>query len=432
MRSTPVFARLPGRRAAILIVIDGLTPSVFENAVGDRSAPTLSALAEAGEYRRSLTTFPSLTPVCLASIATGVHPDQHHIPHLVWWNRGEERIVEYGSSFGAVRAAGTRRSLRDTIVGLNQEHLSKDVETVYEAVEDAGLVAAAVNITCYRGRHRYMPTVPGFAPPAFGPRRFFFYNLYESDPVGAPLAVRNRATGSTDEYAAAVGRWLVTRDGFDLLVYYLSDFDFASHLHGPDGAHEALARVDLAVRALVEAAGGLDEFLERYAVILCSDHGQTHVQQATRLEDHVNAPALVTASNRAAMIYTEEPRIAAASLDAVEAVDATFFLEGGTVVARRGGDDDVALLDEYPGGRERVEAALRNPNAGEVLVSAALGWEFTDLAGSHHSGGGSHGSLLEGDSTVPMLGIGIAPPARIIDIKDALLAHLGVGRAAVV
>jgi hypothetical protein len=31
-----------------------------------------------------------------------------------------------------------------------------------------------------------------------------------------------------------------------------------------------------------------------------------------------------------------------------------------------------------------------------------------------------------------MLGIGIQPPARTIDIKDALLAHLGAGRAAAV
>jgi len=85
-----------------------------------------------------------------------------------------------------------------------------------------------------------------------------------------------------------------------------------------------------------------------------------------------------------------------------------------------------------PAGASASRPALRNPNAGEVLVSAALGWEFTDLAGSHHAGGGSHGSLLAGDSTVPMLGIGIPPPARTIDIKDALLAHLGVGRAAVV
>jgi predicted AlkP superfamily pyrophosphatase or phosphodiesterase len=410
---------------AILIVIDGLTPSMFENAVGDSSAPTLSQLTAAGEYRRGVTTFPSLTPVCLTSIATGAHPDVHHIPHLVWWHRREQRIVEYGSSFGAIRAAGTRRSIRDTIVGMNRDHLSKDAETLYEAADNAGLTAAAVNITCYRGGHRYLPTVPGLAPATFGPRRFFFYNLYESDPIGAPLSVRDRAGGSVDEYAAAAGRWLVTRDGFDLLVYYLSDLDFASHLHGPDGVREQLLKTDGSVRVLVDAAGGIDEFLERYAVLVCSDHGQTHVHQAARLQDHVHAPAIVTASNRAGMIYTDEPRLAAASLDEVEAVDATFFLDEGNVVARRAGDEATALLDEYPLGRERVEAALRNPNAGEVLVSATPGWEFADLAGFHHAGGGSHGSLTAGDSEVPMLGIGIPPPGRTIDVKSAMLASLG-------
>jgi hypothetical protein len=67
---------------------------------------------------------------------------------------------------------------------------------------------------------------------------------------------------------------------------------------------------------------------------------------------------------------------------------------------------------------------LRNPNAGEVLVSAADGWEFADLAGLHHAGGGSHGSLTAGDSEVPILGVGIDPPARTIDVKDALLSTL--------
>ena len=81
-----------------------------------------------------------------------------------------------------------------------------------------------------------------------GPKRFFFYSLYESDRTGAPIAVRNRALGSIDAYAAWVGRWLVTRDGFDLLVYYLPDYDYASHAAGPDAAHEALARSDAACR----------------------------------------------------------------------------------------------------------------------------------------------------------------------------------------
>jgi hypothetical protein len=67
---------------------------------------------------------------------------------------------------------------------------------------------------------------------------------------------------------------------------------------------------------------------------------------------------------------------------------------------------------------------LQNPNAGEVLVSAADGWEFADLAGLHHAGGGSHGSLTTGDSEVPILGVGIDPPARTIDVKDAMLSTL--------
>jgi hypothetical protein len=80
----------------------------------------------------------------------------------------------------------------------------------------------------------------------------------------------------------------------------------------------------------------------------------------------------------------------------------------------------------------RAEAALHNPNAGEVLVSAAPGWEFADLGGGSHIGGGSHGSLAAEDSEVPMLTIGLGePPASITEIKALVLAHFGVGVARV-
>jgi hypothetical protein len=403
-------------KPVVLIVIDGLTPSVFEAA----DTPTLRFLLEHGTYARATSTFPSLTPVCLASIATGGHPDVHHIPHLVWWHRDEHRIVEYGSSFGAVRAAGFARSLRDTIVDLNARHLSREAETVYEALEGDGLTAAAINITCYRGRHRHLATLPG-VPAVNGPKRFFFYSLYESDRTGAPIAVRNRALGSIDAYAAWVGRWLVTRDGFDFLVYYLPDYDFASHAHGPDAAHEALVRSDTAVAALMDAAGGPESFLERYAVVVCSDHGQSKIERTARLDAGGD---LVTASNRAAMVYTAEPRVVAERLDADPAAGIVVFQEDGRVVARRDGDEDARLLDTVPNGRARASAALRNPNAGEVLVSAASGWEFADLAGAAHLGGGSHGSLEAADSEVPMLTIGIGgPPDSITGIKQLVVDH---------
>jgi predicted AlkP superfamily pyrophosphatase or phosphodiesterase len=409
-------------KPVVLVVIDGLTPSMFEAA----DTPALRFLAEHGTYRRAASTFPSLTPVCLSSIATGAHPDVHHIPHLVWWNRAEQRIVEYGSSFGAVRAAGLARSLRDTIVDLNARHLSRDAETVYEALEGTGLTTAAINITCYRGRHRHLATIPG-VPAVNGPRRFFFYSLYESDRTGAPIAVRNRALGSIDAYAAFVGRWLVTRDGFDFLVYYLPDYDYASHAAGPEATHEALARSDAAVSALMEAAGGPDAFLERYAVIVCSDHGQSRVERTTQLRSNGD---LVTASNRAAMIYTDEPRAAAERLDGEPSAGIVVFEEDRRVVARRDGDEDEALLDEVPNGRERAAAALRNPNAGEVIVSAAPGWEFVDLAGRGHLGGGSHGSLDAADSEVPMLTVGLdPPPASITGIKRLVTDHFAGGAA---
>jgi hypothetical protein len=407
-------------RKLVLIVIDGLTAAAFEAAVENGLAPTLGLLAREGRYRRALSAFPSLTPVCLSTIATGAGPDVHEIPHLVWWHRRERRLVEYGSSFGALRAAGLTRSLRDAIVDMNRRHLGAGAVTVFEALEDAGLVPAAVNFTCYRGRTLHAATIPG-VPPVLGPRRFFFFNLFESDPTGAPLAVRNRASGTVDAYAAAVARWLVVRDGFDFLVYYLSDYDFASHVVGPDEARRELAQTDAHVRVLVEAAGGLDEFLERYAVILCSDHGQTPVTDAARLEDaFAGLPVRVTASNRAAMVYGDDPSALAERLEGYPAVDVAAYLEDGEPVVL--GD-----IDAHPDGRARMAAALHNPNAGEVLVSAAPGWEFCDLGGRHHAGGGSHGSLTAGDSEVPMLTVGVDGDAeRIADVAGLVLSHLGV------
>jgi hypothetical protein len=444
-------------RKLVVIVIDGLTPSVFEAAADDARTPAFAFLAERGRYRRATSTFPSLTPVCLSSIATGAHPDVHHIPHLVWYDRGEQRLVEYGSSFAAVRRAGTLRSLRDAVFTMNERHLSADAVTVFEALEDAGLTTAAVNITCYRGRTRHLPTVPGLAPPAHGPRRFFYYNLFESDQTGARMGVLGRANGSLDAYAADVGRWLVTRDGFDLLVYYLPDYDFASHALGPAAAHDALVRSDRAIAALLDAAGGPEEFLERYAVVLCSDHGQTHVEHAVRLQDAFDglrlyrpgvpagADVVVTASNRAGMVYRldgcrEDARSLAARLDDEPAAELVLFREGEEAVARREGEElrfapsaegwatsgDASIL-AFPNGPERCWAALRNPNAGELIVSAAPGFEFADLGGRNHVGGGSHGSLAAGDSEVPMLTVGLDVEAEsITDVMPLALAHFGV------
>src|SRR5215831_1681523 len=421
----------------VLIVVDGMTPAAFERAIESGRAPTLSFLAEHGDYRQATSVFPSLTPVCLTSIATGAGPGVHHIPSLVWWSRQERRIVEYGSSFAALRAAGLTQGLLDPIFNMNASHLAPGALTIYEALEDAGLTAAAVNITCYRGRHRHQTTLPGVSRAAYAPRRFFFYGLFESDRTGARFAVRSRRSGSVDAYAAAVGRWLVTRDGFDFLAYYLSGYDYASHEGGPEGAaaEQALEQVDAAIGALFQAAGGPDEFLERYAVVLLSDHGQTSVEQAVRLEEpfaDLADQVVVAASNRAGQVYLlPGARVDAAELarrlDGFSAVELTARREGDEVVARLAGADVPVDKLDHPDAAWRLRSALANPNAGELLVSAAEGWELTDLGGRRNVGGDSHGSLIAGDSMVPILTLGVqAEIRRITDVAPAVLEHFGI------
>jgi hypothetical protein len=435
-------------RKLVLVVIDGLTPTMLEGTLGGAATPTLTALAERGTLGRATTTFPSLTPVCLSAIATGAHPDVHEIPHLVWWHRRERRLVEYGSSFSAMRAAGLGRTIRDTLVGMNAEHLGRSAVTVFEALADAGLATAAVNFTAYRGRTLHRATVP-FLGTVQGPERFYFYNLFQSGRTGAPLSWRKRAAGTVDAYAAAVGRWLVTRDGFDFLLFYLSDYDYASHAVGPDAATGVLARCDDAIGGLVLAAGGLDSFLERYAVVVMADHGQSSVREVAQLGDrfrHVD-DVLVAASNRAGHVYrladaAPTARELAQRLDGEPSAYVVLFGEGDAVVARRDGEElrvtesraghvlqgDAAILDQ-PDAVARAVAAVRCPNAGEVVVSAREGWEFRDLGGGHHLGGGSHGSLAATDSLVPVLTAGLRPgaaPRSVVDVAPLVLDHFGV------
>jgi hypothetical protein len=76
---------------------------------------------------------------------------------------------------------------------------------------------------------------------------------------------------------------------------------------------------------------------------------------------------------------------------------------------------------------------LTSPHAGDVLVSAADGYECVDWGGVSHVGGGSHGALSRGDSLAPLLFVGCGPeqPERqpqwaLRDIAPAICEHFGI------
>ena len=103
-------------RKLVLAVIDGMKPAMLERAIETGRAPVLQRIVERGTYVGGCTAaFPSVTPVCAATIATGRRQDEHRIPSMNWWSRAEKRYVEYGSSFSAARRFGIAKQLADTL-----------------------------------------------------------------------------------------------------------------------------------------------------------------------------------------------------------------------------------------------------------------------------------------------------------------------------
>ncbi len=463
----------------ILAVVDGLGPELLDQAIAEGVAPTIDWLA--GEGRRTnscVSTFPSLTPVCLSALVTGRHPAGSGIPSMSWYHRGEQRMVEYGSSLNAMLATGTRQMLDDVLVNLNMLHLSPRVKTVFEELDDAGWETAAVNTYVIRGRTRHSITRPtarrlarrvGVADAVYGPKRYFLGDLFFSDDTGAPL---NLGSG-VDRHSGHVGRWLVTRDGFDFLFFYLYETDAAQHRGGD--VIGAVAGADRGLEMLVEAAGGRERFLSRYAIMIVADHSQSAVTSISDAADALDGlrvyrggrgkrPAecdvALASSNRVSMTYLLESSAITVSEIARRALqdpaaDVVLHRRDGWFVAQRGagelrfrrggghtdargnsftleGDADLLPEGEYPNALERIEGVLDCANAGDVVVSAAAGYEFSDAGGGQHLGGGSHGSLNAADSLVPLITAGfdvrmqLPVSPSITDLTPLTVRHFGV------
>ena len=163
--------------------------------------------------------FPSVTPVCAASIATGTAPNRHLIPSMNWYHRGEGRYVEYGTSFRASQAFGFKRSLTDTIYNMNSEHLSRDTPTVFETLDDAGVRTAGTTYLMYRGRHRHelaaetaltRHRLDGLPPGRLRPARVLLRRPVRVAPDGLPLPARAAGRSATSTAAASAPTWSST------------------------------------------------------------------------------------------------------------------------------------------------------------------------------------------------------------------------------
>jgi hypothetical protein len=490
----------------VLCVIDAMAPAMLERAIAEGVAPTLALLVERGSYVPDcVAAFPSVTPVCAATIATGVGQDRHLIPGMNWFHREEHRYIEYGSSFRAAQRFGIARQLTDTVYNMNRAHLASDIETVFESLDDAGVRTAGTTYLMYRGRFRHEPqrdtaltrvAAALMRHPVMGPRELFYADIFASrrTPCRSALGM----PGVRDKHSGCVGSYLVEHDLFDFMLLSLPDNDWYSHKRGPESQVHSIAQADIQLARVMEPAGGPEEFLAEHAVVVMADHSQAPVSATIALQDELDELGVlgpsrggessyegepqiaVCPSQRAAMVYALDPaerdamRASVASLAlGIEGVDLVIWLERdaherpreGVIASRRHGelrfapggeladarglrwsvDGALAALaarvqdgrlhtPDYPDALARVWAALTCASSGEVLLSAASGYEFIDWGRQAHVGGGSHGSLHVSDSlgALVLTGLAAAPPPpqwSIADVAPRVLAHFGLDDA---
>ena len=109
-----------------------------------------------------------------------------------------------------------------------------------------------------------------------GPREFFYADIFASRRTGCRSQLG--LPGVRDQHAGCVGAYMVEHDLFDFLLLSLPDNDTHSHKHGPEAQATSLVAADQQIERLMHAAGGPDAFLEDHAVIVCSDHSQSEVE----------------------------------------------------------------------------------------------------------------------------------------------------------
>jgi len=395
-----------GSRKLILCVIDAMAPSMLERAVREGAAPVLGAIMERGEYVSDcVAAFPSVTPVCAASIVTGASQDEHLIPGMNWYHRGEGRYVEYGSSFRASQRFGIARQLTDTVYNMNRSHLAPHPETIFERLDDAGVRTAGTTYLMYRGRFRHEPhretTLSKIAAstlmrhPVMGPKELFYADVFASRRT--PCRTVLGMPGVRDRHSGCVGAHLVENDLFDFMLLSLPDNDWLSHKQGVEAQLRSIAAADLQLARVAEAGGGLDAFLDEHAMIVMADHSQAPVRQARSLHEDLSGldvlgpngrgsgdrrPRIaVCPSQRAAMVYVLEreerdavrPAIVRDCLS-LDGVEIAMWLERDAHGAPREGAIRGATGGGTLGATGGATGELRFAPGGDVLDARGRSW----------------------------------------------------------
>ena len=148
-------------KPVILIVVDSLMSESLQKAIEEGKAPAFSFLINNGQfYPDVISSYPTMSVAIDSTLLTGTYPDQHKVPGLIWYKEDENRMVSYGSGICEIWNNGVRNVALASVIHLNNNHLSKEVQTIHEELASRQLPSASINGLLYRGSVQHQLNVP--------------------------------------------------------------------------------------------------------------------------------------------------------------------------------------------------------------------------------------------------------------------------------
>ncbi|MFC0610597.1 alkaline phosphatase family protein [Scopulibacillus daqui] len=359
----------PSQKPVIVLIIDSLMDKPLQKIVKEGQAPALKFFLENGKYYPDMVSaYPTMSVTVDSTLLTGTYPDRHHIPGLLWYDGGENRVVGYGSGIKEILVLGLKNVLHDSICYLNDRHLNQSVKTLHETLSEQGKQTASINGLIYRANIQHALNVPKIAAlfkllpdklKAKGPDLFSFGRLAKID-LTHQLDHFFQKFGLNDKFTAKELKYLIQQDKQpSLTIAYFPDHDKTVHKNGPMDL-KGIRKADKQLQKILNAYDTWNDALKHAVWVVMGDSGQSavsrnknhsRIQLNALLRDYqisksvkppnINDEIVIVVNERMAYIYSLDETITlieiASKLKKDERIDLISWKEGGTVHVVKGG-----------------------------------------------------------------------------------------------
>ncbi|MFN2744022.1 alkaline phosphatase family protein [Bacillus sp. z60-18] len=273
-------------KPVIMLLVDSLMDEPLKEAVKSGQAPAFKFFLENGRYEPEVVSpFPTMSVNVDSTLLTGVNCDGHKVPGLVWYNKQERRIINYGSHVRELLKLGIKRSAKDVFYNLNQTHLSKQVKTVHEELAEKGIDTCSINALMHRGARDGYLHVPALFSWITGLNQMLNINAPQLFSYGgfSKINPRNRSLlkkfGFNDRFSVNELNHLIDSNTVPpLTLVYFPDLDQHVHKNGRFDV-KGVAKVDRHVQNILNSFRSWEDALRNYIWIILGDNGQAWISK---------------------------------------------------------------------------------------------------------------------------------------------------------